>query len=509
MAILTVGSGQQYATLSAAIGASHDGDTIDVQAGTYTDDFSTVTTNITIQGIGGLAVFKQSSTGVIPNGKAILTTDANVTIDHIAFEGATVPDNNGAGIRDESGNLVVTNCLFSGNQDGILTGGNSAYTLTVKSSEFAYNGAGDGQSHNLYVGAIASADIEDNYFHNAIVGHEIKSRALSTTIANNRIYSGPGGTNSYSIDLPDGGNALVFNNTIQKGPTSQNPIFIHYGGEGGPYSGSSLLVAGNTVVNDEASPSALLLYNQTSVVATIGGDSVYKLTLSQIALGPAKVSDITTLSVEPTLDTSSPIAPVACFVAGTRIGTPDGPRAIETLREGDLVTTMSGAARAIVWAGSRSIHVASHPRPDAVRPIRVDAHAFGEGLPARDLFLSPDHAVFAEGVLIPIKHLVNGTTVRPVARRVVAYHHIELERHDAVLAEGLAAETFLDIGGRAAGDAREILPLGPRIRSVANHGTAVWEAAGYAPLMAAGAEVDRARAVLRARAKAARLDRAA
>ncbi|HEV7580226.1 MAG TPA: hypothetical protein VGO77_07410, partial [Mycobacterium sp.] len=80
MAILNVGAGQQYSTISSAVAASNDGDVLQVQAGTYTNDYAEITTKITLEGVGGMV--KMVSTGNIPNGKAILLTDTDVTIDH-------------------------------------------------------------------------------------------------------------------------------------------------------------------------------------------------------------------------------------------------------------------------------------------------------------------------------------------------------------------------------------------------------------------------------------------
>jgi hypothetical protein len=82
-------------------------------------------------------------------------------------------------------------------------------------------------------------------------------------------------------------------------------------------------------------------------------------------------------------------------------------------------------------------------------------------MPARALFVSPDHALFVDDVLIPAKLLLNGTTVRQVKRKTVTYHHIELARHDVVLAEGLPAETYLDTGGRAAFGGGAVVALHP------------------------------------------------
>src|SRR5262245_41673463 len=86
MAILTVGAGKQFSTLAAAIGASHNGDVIRVQAGTYTNDFATIDTKITIVGVGGMV--NLVATQPPPNGKGILVTNTDVTVTNIAFSGA-------------------------------------------------------------------------------------------------------------------------------------------------------------------------------------------------------------------------------------------------------------------------------------------------------------------------------------------------------------------------------------------------------------------------------------
>src|SRR3954467_15025392 len=110
MSTLIVGAGQQYQTIKSAVAASADGDLVQVQAGTYTNDFSEITHKITIQGVGGMA--KLVATAPIPNGKAILITDTDVPLDHIEFSGAKVKDGNGAGIRYQGGNLTITNSYF-------------------------------------------------------------------------------------------------------------------------------------------------------------------------------------------------------------------------------------------------------------------------------------------------------------------------------------------------------------------------------------------------------------
>jgi hypothetical protein len=165
---------------------------------------------------------------------------------------------------------------------------------------------------------------------------------------------------------------------------------------------------------------------------------------------------------------------------------------VEALRAGDMVATATGMALPVVWCGHRQVDCRRHPSPAAVRPVRIAAHAFGPGRPARPLRLSPDHAIFAEGVLIPVKHLIDGHTIRQIDVPRVTYHHIELPRHAVVLAEGLPTESYLDTGDRLAfaGDATALHPAwGSEARDVA--------------LRVTGPEVERVRAQLRSRAEPA------
>src|SRR3984893_3466492 len=92
--------------------------------------------------------------------------------------------------------------------------------------------------------------ITNSYIHEAVVGHEIKSRAANNIIENDRIANGPNGTASYEIDLPNGCNATIQNNFIEKGPNAQNPFFISYGEEGNTYGPATVSVASNTILND-------------------------------------------------------------------------------------------------------------------------------------------------------------------------------------------------------------------------------------------------------------------
>lgn len=302
MSTLTVGQGQQFSTISAAVAASHDGDHVQVQAGTYVNDFAEIRTKITLEGVGGMV--HMVATGPIPGDKGILVTDTDVTIDHFEFSGATGSSGNDAGIRYQGGALTLTNDYFHDNQNGLLGGAVAGGTITIRNSEFAHNGAGDGFTHNLYVGDIAKLTIADSYFHDAVTGHEIKSRAESTEITNTRVFDNAG-TASYSIDIPNGGRTVLSGDTIEQGPNSQNPNIIAYGEEGALHAGSSLSISGLTVLNDLGRGS--LLWDASGSAATIDGVKVWGLTDAQMVSGSgATVTNTVHLSGEPGLDTSHP-----------------------------------------------------------------------------------------------------------------------------------------------------------------------------------------------------------
>ncbi|HJE23760.1 MAG TPA: Hint domain-containing protein [Methylorubrum populi] len=148
-------------------------------------------------------------------------------------------------------------------------------------------------------------------------------------------------------------------------------------------------------------------------------------------------------------------APV-CFVTGTQIRTERGDVAVEDLKVGDVAVTASGRLRPITWIGHRDMKAVGAALPFHQQPVHVRAGAFGHGLPARDLLLSPGHPVLVGadadnegGVLVPVMCLINGTSITREPRATVTYWHVELDAHDILLAEGLPAESYIDGGDRA------------------------------------------------------------
>jgi len=178
-----------------------------------------------------------------------------------------------------------------------------------------------------------------------------------------------------------------------------------------------------------------------------------------------------------------------CFARGTRILTINGEIAVEDLKIGDVVVNVNGDEREIIWIGHRDVDIASHPNPKAVLPVIIEAGALGENCPSRRLTLSPDHALFIDGVLVQPKDLLNGVSIRQTTAAVrLRYYHVELECHDILFAEGAPAESFLDTGHRGVFDNADTpVVLRPELMQMRR------EAEGCAPLCTSGERLERIR----------------
>ncbi len=142
-----------------------------------------------------------------------------------------------------------------------------------------------------------------------------------------------------------------------------------------------------------------------------------------------------------------------CFMPGTLVATPTGERLVEGLRAGDEVLTAEGMVAKVRWIG-RQTFSRHFGDPARTLPVRIRAGALGDGLPRRDLRVSPDHALMLDGLLVQAGALVNGVTVLrdDEVPESFTYFHVELADHSLILAEGVPAETFIDNVGRMAFD---------------------------------------------------------
>lgn len=144
---------------------------------------------------------------------------------------------------------------------------------------------------------------------------------------------------------------------------------------------------------------------------------------------------------------------IICFGEGTIISTDIGPRPVETLRAGDLVETVDNGFQPVIWVGKRAIGPLELEAAPHLHPVLVRAGAMGDGLPWRDLVLSPQHRVWLSDwraelffgepeVLMPVKALMNGETILPAPVTSVTYYHILFERHEVVISNGLRSESL-------------------------------------------------------------------
>jgi hypothetical protein len=143
-------------------------------------------------------------------------------------------------------------------------------------------------------------------------------------------------------------------------------------------------------------------------------------------------------------------ASASCFRSGTRILTTRGEVVVEELAPGDRAVSPEGIDFAIKWVGWRHLEISRSVERQTLLPIRIQQDAIAQGVPRRDLFVSPGHGIYLDGMLIPAAALVNGATITQ-SRDVeeITYYHVELEAHGILLAEGAPVESYIDDGNRA------------------------------------------------------------
>lgn len=249
--VLHVGPTRALKTPADAAGAATDGDWIDIDVGEYRGGVAHFEQNgITIRGVGGRP-------HVTAAGKAIQERDVwmfsgdDITVENVEISGARAPKTrNGAAIRHIGSNLALRHVLLRDSENGLLVGNNHpASNVSIEHSEFLRNGDGEGQAHNIYVGRVASLTLTFSHTQGAKVGHLVKTRAARSTIAFNYIEDGEHGNSSYAIDVPDGGEAYIVGNIIDRGTQSVNHFVVSYGAESRRFATNRLWFLHNTLYN--------------------------------------------------------------------------------------------------------------------------------------------------------------------------------------------------------------------------------------------------------------------
>jgi prepilin-type processing-associated H-X9-DG protein len=247
---LPVGPTRALHTPSAAAAVAKDGDRIAIDPGTYDDCAVWRQNRLLIEGVGGQPRIQ----GKVCQDQALWLIRGNrIEIANVAFADAHASPNNGAGIKFTGRDLTVRNSLFIHNENGILVGPEPKSHIRVADSMFRDNGkCAPVCAHGIYIGHVASATVTNSRFERQMAGHHIKSRALATELVGNRIEDGLDGTASFSVDLPNGGTAIIRGNYFQKGPKSQNRLtFISIGEEGATNPSRGIAIVQNSFLCNE------------------------------------------------------------------------------------------------------------------------------------------------------------------------------------------------------------------------------------------------------------------
>jgi hypothetical protein len=240
-AVIKVGRQQAVKTLAAAAKLARDGSVIEVDAGDYPADVASwPQSQLSLRAVGGRV--RMLANGAAAQGKGIFVMSGD-------FIGARVPDTNGAGIRLERGSLSVKDCSFSRCEMGLLTSNDASTQLDLQGCEFSFGERPGSFSHLLYAGSIAKLSVSGCYFHHGMRGHLIKSRAALNHIFYNRLTDEIGGSASYELEFPNGGQALVVGNVIQQSSGSDNGHMLSFGAEGYTWPKQELQLIHNTLID--------------------------------------------------------------------------------------------------------------------------------------------------------------------------------------------------------------------------------------------------------------------
>ena len=259
--------------LQQAVAGASSGDTIKIQAGTYHVTSSAginVNKSLTFEGEGGRADF-HADVGVSKGIFTIQNYVSSTTFDRIGFFDAANGDKNGAGIRQQGGDLTVKNSYFGNNQDGILGNANAGFegTVHISNSQFIGNGYQNGLAHGIYIRA-DTLIVENSTFRDTDSGHHIKSISAHTIIRDNVLDDGTGDA-SHAIDVTAGGSLMVEDNRIVKGVAAENDTAIFYDDSRGAAVGD-VVIQNNTMINHH--PGGEFFVNGTPTTATVSGNAI-------------------------------------------------------------------------------------------------------------------------------------------------------------------------------------------------------------------------------------------
>ena len=241
-------SGDGFATLQEAVDAIGDGSgTIVIAPGTYRQ--------CAVQAAGRIAyVAREFGTvifdGVACDGKgALVLGGLEARVEGLIFQNIAVPDRNGAGIRLESGNLIVRESLFRDSEQGILTASDPRGSIRIEQSTFSGLGIcvdGGDCAHSLYIGGYGSLSVVRSRFERGTGGHYVKTRTPRVEIVDSSFDDSAGRATNYMIDLSNGATGTIARNAFVQGRDKDNySALIFVGPEGADNSSQGLAIVDN------------------------------------------------------------------------------------------------------------------------------------------------------------------------------------------------------------------------------------------------------------------------
>ncbi len=334
-----------------------------------------------------------------------------------------------------SAGATATGTIISAGQEAINSGGAASETLVYGGNQIV-NPSGTATSTTIFAGGAQTVQ---------------QGTVISTVISSGGVQTLIGGATASGTIVSSGGVEIIGAQSVNFGSNTVIGTDVLSGGRIVINSGNN--ITGLDVSSGGSIDLNYLIYDAADTVdvtsgglltVTSAGTPIYSLQLAGDYTGDYfHTSADTDNSLILTEDTNP------CYCPGTLIATDKGEVAVETLAIGDRLLTRSGEMRPIKWIGRRSYGGRFLMGRADLMPIRIMAGALEDNVPARDLFVSPHHAMYIDGVLIETKDLVNGTSiVQSTHAESVTYYHVELESHDVILAEGAWAESFLDEDNR-------------------------------------------------------------
>ncbi len=343
--------------------------------------------------------------------------------------------------RDADNNLVTVDITPFGDDTvsgNTVTAGGTADTTAQSAGSVLFQIAGPVSEITIQYGNDATAfqiiTVSDIHFETIPAVPAGGDDILDGGLGADTMF-GEGGDDTLIVsnaDTADGGSGDDFFQVTDLGEANNDINIV--GGEGGETSGDTLNLGG--LISQEEYNTQLADILATSPADNAGGFS-----------GTFTLTDGTTVNFSEIENFE------ICYATGTMIETPDGPRAVETLGAGDIVSTADGGAQEVLWASHRERALDDYA--DDEKPVLIKAGALGDGLPQQDLIVSPQHRIlvgeadqltdyFNTPALVPAKALVALPGIRHMrGKKEVVWHHFALRGHEVVLANGCCSESLL------------------------------------------------------------------